>query len=359
MKNIAFVWWWTWWHIFPIKSLIEYLYDNNANYNFNSIYWIWEKNSLEESVAKGFENKKWFKFISIFSWKLRRYITFSSIYNNFIDIFKVIFWFFQSIYLIKKNQIDIIFCKWWYVALPFVFAWKFLWKKIFVHESDTVPWLVNKLASRFSAKNFCGFEWVIYKCVHTWQIISNDLLKFEKLDLKLDVNNKINVVVMWGSQWARVVYEALLNILEKNFINYNFFIVLGLKNIELKERFSKHENVQCFEFLSQWQMWGLLNICDVAITRGSATSLDEQKHFWLKLIIVPLPYTWWNHQYYNGLYYKDKFWDFLIMQDENLEKNLEKDLNVLINYKKTMVKITNFDDNKKLIFDEIFLHHRI
>ncbi|HBB03835.1 TPA: hypothetical protein DCZ39_02955 [Patescibacteria group bacterium] len=42
--------------------------------------------------------------------------------------------------------------------MPVVLAATLLRKRIIVHESDTRPGLVNKIASRFAKKVFTGFE---------------------------------------------------------------------------------------------------------------------------------------------------------------------------------------------------------
>jgi len=44
------------------------------------------------------------------------------------------------------------------VALPVVLAAALLRRKVVVHESDTRPGLVNKIAARFAKKTFTGFE---------------------------------------------------------------------------------------------------------------------------------------------------------------------------------------------------------
>lgn len=81
-------------------------------------------------------------------------------------------------------------------------------------------------------------------------------------------------------------------------------------------------------------MAALYTISDIAITRGSATSLAEQHVFGLKKIIIPLPYTGGNHQRHNGVRYRDTYGDLLITQDDSLSTSLAHAVSTLHTYKK-------------------------
>lgn len=355
MKNIAFVWWWTWGHVFPIKTLVDYINNSSYKWEFKNTFWIWEKNSLEESVSNGivYDN---FKFLTIMSWKLRRYLDFKAIIQNILDIAKLLIGFFQSIFIILKYKIDIIFCKWGYVCLPFVFAWKLLWKQIFVHESDSVAWLTNKISSYFSKLNFVWFDNALKNSLNVWQILSNDLVEYDEDTIDKSIFNQsyTTLLVIWWSQWAKVLYESILRIInDKKYNNMNIIVILWLKNIELKNKFSKFSNVKIFDFVTQKQLWLLYNISDIAITRGGATSLAEMHLFWIKLLIVPLPYTWWNHQFYNALHYQKNYNDVLIPQDVELDQNLKIHLDKLLNYKKNINSNIDIEENLEIILKNI------
>lgn len=335
--NIAFVWWWTGWHIFPVKSLIEFIQsDKNDILNFKNIYWLGESNSLEQKVAWGLD---WVNFLTIKSGKLRRYFTPKAVLDNFVDLFKFSIWIFQSVKYLKKYKIDIVFCKGWYVSLPVAVAAKLLNKKVFLHESDTVSWLANKISAKFTTKEFIWFKDALPGAITVWQVLSTELIKFSEneINLKWMDLNKTNVVVMWGSQWAKTIYENLLKLLEKEDFTkeFNFFVILWVKNMNFAEAFSKYFNVKTFDFVSQKQLGYVCNLSDLSITRGGWTSMAEQKLFDIKLIIIPTPFTWWNHQYYNWVNFKENYWDILIEQNDNLYSNLITELKPFKWYKKS------------------------
>ncbi len=74
----------------------------------------------------------------------------------------------------------------------------------------------------------------------------------------------------------------------------------------MKERFDIIDGINALEWISQEDIAHLLSDTDIAITRGSATALAEIDAFGVKKIIIPLPHSADNHQYYNALEYEKK-----------------------------------------------------
>ena len=322
-KTIVMAWGGTWGHVFPIKSLIEtILSDKKYSNQVKEIVRFWSKNSLEQETAKRFWDNV--KFISILSGKYRRETPLKSHLKNIRDVFLFIAWCFQAIFYLLKVKADVVFCKWWYVALPVVFAAWILRKPIYVHESDVRPWLVNKIANKFSKKSFCWFDWVFNWAVVVGQILSDeivpsgkyipnyaDILKSEKKD------KKSSVLVMWWSQWSKQLYQCLADILKENkeiSDSFHFHIVLWQLNKDLSNIFSHFKCVQTYDFLSQSDMWILYQHCDISLTRWWTTSLAEQKLFNLKSIIVPIPRT--HDQKLNAERYVKNFNDILVEQSK-------------------------------------------
>ncbi len=345
--------WWTWGHVFPIKSMIEFL-DKEPDYShkINKIYRFWSNKSLEQDIHSQLETKNLHTyFIHILSGKYRRETILKSRLKNIRDILLFIIGIFQSIYFLLIYRIDIIFCKWWYVALPVVLAWFLLHKKIIVHESDTHPWLVNKIASKFAKYTFTWFPEVLPHAKCVWQIISDDLSlsmshmkeaeeKLFKDKLKPDFKAKTCIFVTWWSQWSQRLYKMLAEIIKSDQTmqsDFLFFISLGVLNAQLSSEFKWLKNVYCYPFLTQSQMWYFYNICDLAITRAGTTSLAEQKLFELKILMIPIPWT--HDQYDNANRYVRSFGDILVDQkDKNYQNNLRQAILSLNGFKKRNIK---------------------
>ena len=337
-KTIVMAWGGTWWHVFPIKSLIETIIsDPKYSDQVKEIIRFWSKNSLEQETANKFWDKV--RFISILSWKWRRETPLKSRLKNIRDLFLFAAGFIQSTFYLRKSKADVVFCKWWYVALPVVFAAKFLRKPIFVHESDVKPWLVNRIWNKFSKQSFCGFDNVFSWAIVVGQILSDEIvpdkntnpeltnsLKSEKKD------GKPSILVMWWSQGSKKLYECLADLLKENEIlreSFHYHIILGKLNEDLKQIFSEFSSVTTYDFLSQSDMWILYQHCDISLTRGWTTSLAEQKLFNLKSIIVPIPRT--HDQKLNAQRYVKNFND--IMVEQSTPTTSEDLLNALVSLK--------------------------
>ena len=167
-KTIALAWGSTWWHIFPLLSVYNYF---NEDKEFNFI-WAWEEDSLEEEIA----NKNNIQFLDIPAWKIRRYFD----YKNFYEPLKNLTGIFFSIFYILKYKIDIIFSKWWYVSIPMCIAGFLLWKKIYIHESDTKAGIANKIIWFIATKVFYTFP--NEKINDKKYLVSGQILNPEQLD---------------------------------------------------------------------------------------------------------------------------------------------------------------------------------
>lgn len=356
--NLAMAWWWTWWHVFPVKSIIEFI---NKHHEYSQEIWqiirFWEKISLESEIFdKISSDNQNLIFQAIVSGKYRRETPLKSKLKNIRDLFKFCRWIFQSIYYLKKYQIDVIFCKWWYVALPVVFAGKILKKKIVVHESDVHSWLVNRIASKFATTVFTGFDDVLPNSITVGQILSDDIISHESIrnipnhtevweDLTLAEQlfyadpNKTYLLVMWWSQWSKRLYENLvesMNADRHTYSNYEIFLVLWKENQELKSLFDPFKNVYTFDFVSQQDMGLLLKYCDMSLTRAWTTSLAEQKLYNLKIVMVPIPRT--HDQYDNARYYVQHYDDILLdSNDPNYKENMLEIFRKYQNFKKEKV----------------------
>jgi len=280
MKTI-FAWGWTWGHILPSMAIANFL-------EWEKLFLI-SRNNLDEEILKNSN----FKYKKIFSWKLRRYFSFFAFLENFLDIFKFILGFFQSLKIIYQFNPDIIFCKWGFVSLPIAFAGKILWKKIVLHESDLVMWISNKIISKFAIKIF-RWEEIWNPINFNWKIFSEKEKKFFKKEKKIPENKKI-LFVSWWSQWA----EKINKLIEKNFteIEKNFFVIHLTwiwKKINIKSK-----NYLEFEFLNSDEYFDFLQIADLVVSRAWAWSIAEILFFQKPAILIPLIWSAWEHQLKN------------------------------------------------------------
>lgn len=328
--------WGTGGHVFPIKSLIEHIYNHDKfSSHVQNIYRFGSSHNLEKKVSDKLFNK-WYinHFVSIFSGKYRRETPLRAHLRNIIDFFAFLLGIVQAVFQLRHYEIDVVFCKWGYVALPVVLAAKMLKKRIIVHESDTHSGLVNRIAARFADKIFTWFDNVLPGSETVGQILSDDIafgddttaIKKAKINeiLTKIPKKKTIVLVIWGSQGSYRLYKSLIHILDQDpttMSNFVFILSLGILNSDLKQEFDRFPNVFAQEFFSQKEMGALCYRADIGLTRAGTTSLAEQKLYDMKLFMVPI--AWTHDQYDNAKYYVSQFQDLLIDQKlPDFEKHL-------------------------------------
>jgi len=332
MKNIALTWWWTWGHIFPLLSIYNYL-KNDKNFSFT---WFWDEDSLEFQIAE--QNNINFEHIP--SGKLRRYFDI----KNFFEPLKNLSWIIWWIYYILKYKINIIISKWGYVSIPLCIAGFLLRKKIYIHESDTVSWITNDLISKIADKIFYTFpneKIDNKKHILTWQILNPELL--ENIDTKweLEENERLEVLVIAGSQGSTIIFEQIKTILN-NLIDINFTIILWDKNLHFREIFEWFSNVKLYDFVSQKELGKIYKKTDIAITRGWATTLWELYFFGIHSIIIPLIWSAQNHQVENAKFFKENFWSDVLEESTQLNLDIFRLINKYKDLRKAWLNTKNF-----------------
>lgn len=336
MKHIACTGWGSGGHITPLVSLLEYGLQDSEISAQCKLFRVGEANSLESRLVEQFGETV--TFVPIVCGKMRRYRWVQAVRENIRDVFRFFRGCVQSFQFFSTHRIDIVFSKWWYVSLPVCVAAYLMRLPIVIHESDTYGWLANRIVARLATKVFVWFPGTFQYEEVVWQLLSPKLLipsaSFVPKEWRKD---HTIVLVMGGSQGAATLFEFLLAWLQTNTLDwFTFVVLLGTKNEHYLSRFATYPNVYTYRFIERPQdMAALYQIADVSITRGSATSLAEQHVFGIKKIVVPLPYTGWNHQLHNAQRYQNTYGDLCIEQKEGYEERLLHELLLFRGYKKS------------------------
>lgn len=316
----------TWWgsggHILPLISILQTL-DTTWQYRqvVDRVYRFGEKSGMEYMFFEKYRhsfNVIHPQFISILAGKYRRETIRRSRLRNIRDLFLFPLGIIQSIRHILTKKIDVIFCKWGYVSLPVVIAAWICRCEIYVHDSDTTPWLTTRLASRFATQNFSGFPDTLPSTIPVWQILSDDLVKKTTL-LPFDIpTDKIMILVAGWSLGAQKLYKAVLKATTTDpwFAEHCTIVIVNWKHlIDDSDLPKNHDHIIITDLITeQAVMWRLYHRADIAVVRGGTTTLAECKLFDLPLIIVPLPVT--HDQQKNAEFYVDNFADTLISQND-------------------------------------------
>ena len=236
--------------------------------------------------------------------------------NRFIlmpfSILVVFFLTLKSLFLLKREKINMLISTGGYMSLPLCLAAKILKIKILLLEPNMIIGRANKFFLNFSEKIICYDSSIINfpKKFVSKLIVLSPLLrkKYYERNYNLKKDKKFTIIVIGGSQGAKIFDKLLHNtfikiskirpikvIHQTNETNINF----------LKSIYSKHE-IENIVFRFDQNLDKLLNQTDLCITRAGASSLAEIASFNIPFIAIPMPTSKDNHQLQNAKYYEKK-----------------------------------------------------
>ena len=228
------------------------------------------------------------------------------------SILIIFFLTLKSLFLFKREKINILISTGGYMSLPLCLAAKILKIKIFLLEPNMIIGRANKLFLNFCEKIICYDANVINfpKKFINKLVVSTPLLRkrYYERDNNLKLDKIFTIIVIGGSQGAQIFDELL----HKTFIKIAKIRTLKVihqtkeKNINfLKNLYSKN-NVENIVFEFDQNLDKLLNQADLCITRAGASSLAEIASLKIPFIAIPLPTSKDNHQFQNAKYYENK-----------------------------------------------------
>lgn len=206
---------------------------------------------------------------------------------------------------------------------------------VYLHESDSVPGLANRLVGRFATGIFSSFPeadsfFKSGKILGHGPLLSQDILEISQESLKTE--SKTQLLVSCGSQGSSRVFDALLAALP-NIQDMDIHVVLGTKNPEYREKFEQFPHVKLYDFFyNQTEYLRLVRSSDIVLSRSSS-SVFEFEAFGLHMILVPLPESGNNHQYHNARIFEKKGHECILQQ--NLTKVLPIVLEKYKHFKKS------------------------
>lgn len=241
-------------------------------------------------------------FKAIQTGKLRRYFA----WENFVDPFRLVAGFFQSLYHVGRFKPDAVFVKGGFVSVPVALAAYALRKPIVLHESDSVMGLSNRLISRMARSVCVGFPLdpsADEKLVFTGNpvrrsILAGDPEKGYKLTgFKPD---KPVLLVWGGSQGAKQINLML----SRSFNQLKGFQIIHVTGKGKQTKLSG-SNYKQFEYLGE-ELKDIYAITNLVVSRSGANSLYELALMQKPSVLVPLKSAAHNHQQINAEYFEEK-----------------------------------------------------
>ena len=343
-------------HIYPAIAVAESL-------KGDEIYYIGNPKNLEFDIV----SQKGFQFLGINVHGMPRKIC-----------FELLKWIIQlsiavmkCCYYIKKYKPDAVFGTGGYVSAPALMACRILNVPYMMHDCDAQPGLVTRKLSKDAKCVSVAFDSACKflknkNCYVNGNPIRSTFKTLSKEDARknMELENKLTLCIMGGSQGARSINDASVEVLKSFSKDFDMQIIFqtGKKNYErvieqLVAIYPEYENDKNLVVKPYFDdMVTVLKASDIAVSRSGSLSISEICASGIAPIFVPYPYAAADHQRKNAKFMVEKNAGIYIEDNEINEKLLYETVNALINDKERLQELqrnsfalAKFDGTEKIV----------
>ncbi len=256
-------------------------------------------------------------YSTVFAGKLRRYITPLILW----DLMKLPLGFLQSLWFLFWYMPDIVFAKGGYVSFMPVLVARLYAIPVYLHESDSVPGLTNRILAKLSRAVFTSFTATsaIFgaKAVLVGNPVRNELFAASRDEalktFQFSPDRKV-IVIQGGSQGAKQINDIVLDALVPLTSSYQVIHQCGPSQYtamkaeidrDAKEGGAKYganitQNYRLYPFLDAKTQALAYAAADLVISRAGAGSIFEIAQLGKPAILIPLPNSAGDHQLKNA-----------------------------------------------------------
>lgn len=317
-------------HIYPAVAVADYMC------NSNNILYVGNPKNLEYDIV----TKKNYKFLPVNVSGMPRKLSLSL----FIWGVQLLFAVIRCLFYELKYKPDVVFGTGGYVSAPCMIAAKILDIPYIMHDCDSNPGLVTRKLAPYAKSVSLAFEKAREKvCNNNIYVNGNPIrsefktLSKEQARDELGLENKLTICIMGGSQGARSINNAAVEILGELSKKYDVQIIFqtGKKKFEETENllikyypeYVTDKNIIVKPYFDN--MESVLIASDIAVSRAGSLSISELCASGVATIYVPYPYAAADHQRQNAKVMESLGAGIYLEDDEvSAEKllNLLKDL---------------------------------
>lgn len=271
---------------------------------------------------------------TIFAGKIRRYVTFTSILQNLLDILIEFPGLIQAFVYIFGLSPDLIFTKGGYGSVPTVLSGWILQVPIFMHESDISPGFANKFLSKFVLEIFTSFPsketeyFPQEKMITAGNPIRQEITTGSKEEAKKLFNltgEKPVVLILGGSQGAQRINDMILQIFPEILMDFELIHQTGIKNFDqvkaeadvvITEKLKKYYHP--YPFIDGKELSHAYQTAGLVVSRAGSASIFEIAAVGKPSILIPLSESAQNHQLKNAYFFALKQGAALVIEEPNL-----------------------------------------
>ena len=204
---------------------------------------------------------------------------------------------------------------------------------IFLHESDVVPGLTNKLVSKFSLEIFVSFPiektqyFPFKKMISVGNPVRKEILggsKEKAIEMFKLTGEKPVILILGGSQGSQRINDVIMSILPEILQSFEIIHQVGQKNFKqieaevkavLKIELQKYYHLS--PFLNEEEIKQALAAANLVVSRAGSGSIFEIASAGKPSVLIPLLEAAQNHQLKNAYTYAESGAS-LIIEESNL-----------------------------------------
>lgn len=230
------------------------------------------------------------RFIPIISGKFRRYFSWS----NILDLFKVFLAFFWSVWLLYRERPSALVSAGSFVSVPLVWAAAILRIPVLVHQSDVRPGLANRLSAPWAKAITVAFEKSLLdfpEAVHTGNPIGcHQITEYQKEAIikKYNISPDKPLLLVTGGGTGSVAINRLVSGAASQLSDYCQIIHITGRGKQTTN-ISQSGTYQSFEFLAHDEVFILMSLSDLIISRCGLAFLTELSCLGKAAILIPMP----------------------------------------------------------------------
>lgn len=274
-------------HVFPALAVAKAMTPTGVE-----VCWLGTKQGLEARVVP--ENNIAIEWISISGLRGKGLLAWLK------APFKLANAIWQSLQIMRRVKPDCVLGMGGFVAGPGGLAARILGKPLVVHEQNAVAGLTNRYLAKIATKVLSGFPNVLGLPSSTQWVGNPVRQEIAELEDSDEQNNKINILIIGGSQGAYSFNTYLPKILAAQTADISIWHQSGKGSQEQVEQSYQAENCQAkvtdfIEDMAAAYQWSDLLIC-----RAGAMTIAECCAAQKPALLVPYPFSAGDHQLKNA-----------------------------------------------------------
>ena len=320
-------------HVFPAYSLANYL----TNKNFSVRLTVDERG---RNYLKDYDN---LDLTNIPSSPLIKNNLLKLLFSILTNLFSLL----KSLFFLFKEKPLIVFGMGGYSSFPVCIAASILRIKFIIYENNLIIGKANKILLPFAEKilvSYKSLEGIPQKfddkVVEIGNLIREEIIN-SNLSSQIYESKKLNILVLGGSQAAKIFADELPEIFEKlkkSKIPIKVFQQCQEKQNDQLSKFYIKSGIdyEIFNFTKEIvKYYAKVNL---VITRSGASVLGELINVKIPFISIPLPTSADNHQYKNAEFYEKKGYGYLL-EEKDIKYKLFKLINKIFKDRSIIEKI--------------------